>query len=66
MIWQEYAKQLKEVLSLDGSPVGVALVIHLQATVKGVRYFLAMRSIRQPEKELPLMLVPKIVSVQEA
>ncbi|MDR3574170.1 MAG: DUF169 domain-containing protein [Anaerolineaceae bacterium] len=24
MIWQEYAKQLKEVLSLDGSPIGVA------------------------------------------
>jgi len=24
MIWQEYAKQLKEVLSLDGTPVGVA------------------------------------------
>ncbi|MDQ7092497.1 DUF169 domain-containing protein [Desulfosporosinus sp. PR] len=24
MIWQEYAKQLKEVLSLEGSPVGVA------------------------------------------
>ena len=24
MIWQEYAEQLKEVLSLDGSPVGVA------------------------------------------
>lgn len=24
MIWQEYAKQLKEVLSLEGSPVGIA------------------------------------------
>ena len=24
MIWQEYAKQLKEILSLDGTPVGVA------------------------------------------
>ena len=24
MIWREYAKQLKEVLALDGSPVGVA------------------------------------------
>jgi len=23
MIWQEYAKQLKEVLGLEGSPVGV-------------------------------------------
>ena len=24
MIWREYAKQFKEVLTLDGSPVGVA------------------------------------------
>jgi uncharacterized protein (DUF169 family) len=39
MIWQEYAQQLKEVLSLEGSPIGVAFSDLPASNGKGSRIF---------------------------